>query len=80
MTEVWKLEITDDNGVVQRVCGSQEVLTRAMDEWEAAAVAPDGTGSKLLKVHGFCDTSDRAEIILACKIEMIRHACLTRLY
>lgn len=68
--ECWRLEFIDRNAVKHVVFGSEDVLRQAVDEWKSTLVV-DGTGPKLIEVHGHTDTSDRAHATLGVKAEDI---------
>jgi hypothetical protein len=80
MDGVWQLEIIQPSGNVFIICGSEDVLRTAYDEWREAVKQPDGVAPPVWEVTGFCNSADRAEHSLAIRIEDIWGLALTKLY
>lgn len=80
MTDIWQLEIIQPSGNVFVICGSEDVLRQAYDEWRDAVKQPDGVAPVVLEVVGFCNSADRAEHTIAVRLEDIWGLALTKLY
>lgn len=80
MNGVWQLKIVDSSGNAFVVCGTEDVLRTAYDEWREAAKQPDGVSSPVWEVTGYCDSADRAECSYAMRMGDIRGLALTKLY
>lgn len=80
MTDIWQLKIVDLSGNSFIICGSEDVLRTAYDEWREGVSRPDGTRPALWEVTGYCDSADRAEASWAIRMEEIRGLALTKLY
>lgn len=53
--------------------------TSSVQEIRSAIEAPDGTGPKLVDIHGITDTADRAEHFVMLKPSEIEGLSLTQL-
>ncbi len=76
--ETWQLRIMVE-GIDTMVCGTEEVLRDAYNEWCAHVKEPNGMEG-LWEVIGHCDSADRAECRVALRISEIKGLSLVRLY
>lgn len=79
LPEIWTLAFYNHAGTRLAISGKFEILAAACDEWNEAKTACDGTGSKIIKVEGFTDTADRAEMTLCVVVDEMSAAILNRM-
>lgn len=62
LLEYWSLVFLTTSGTRVEIFGACDILRLARDEWVDARTTVDGTGNKVITVHGFTDSADRAEL------------------
>jgi hypothetical protein len=72
---VWKLTITDKQSAYA-ICGSEEVLRDAMDQWTETTIDTGG----IIVIEGFTDSADRAKHKLAVKRDEIVCMSIYKMY
>lgn len=80
MQETWRLRVLNGQGTMFEVCGLEEMLRIAFDEWKERKTNPEIPDNKLFEVTGWCDTSDRAEYTICLSMEDTVGVSLVRLY
>ncbi len=79
LPEIWTLVFFDRAGTRLAISGKRELLQIACEEWEHAKTACDGTGDKVVRVEGFTDSADRAEMTLRVVVEDTTAVVLNRM-
>ena len=77
MHEYHQLQIMLDNGNIMKICGTEDVLRRALFEWENAIESANTNG--LLRIDGYTDTADRASCTCLTMIDSINSMFLVRM-
>ena len=89
---IWCLQVENSNGNYLRICGTEEMLRDEIDSWAEYArneeLVPMGEEGEFLArdksevrvVHGFTDTSDRAEMIITFLQEDVATMTLSRVH
>ena len=79
--EVWGLKLHDHSGTVLMVCGEQEILKQAQEEWrQCVTTVDDGSAPKVITVLGYCDTADRAEVTVVFRPDQYDAVSLYKVY
>ncbi len=76
----WSLEILEHNGTTAKVCGTEETMKMYYEEIKEALGGVDGTGAKVIEVHGMFDSIDRAEISRLICVDRISIATVLKMY
>lgn len=77
---LWKIELYNTHGGTIYVLAQEDLAREALAEWRAYALAPDGTGSALIEVHGMTDTADRAEMTTCLRLQDLWGVSIFRMY
>ena len=75
-----RLQIVDEHGSSCTICGEEDLMRGQFQELADAMAAVDGTESKTMKIHGVCDSYDRAEHSLIVRPSRITGLSLIKVY
>lgn len=79
ISNIWRLRISCGS-YNHEAHGTHEVLASALDTWKRWLAAGEPTEQRLLEVHGFVDTADRAEVQLLVDLSIVDSMSLTMMY
>lgn len=78
VSEIYRLCIFDKDAVAHYICGAEDYLRAVYNEIVEMMGNPDGVGTTVVQVVGYCDSADRAECNFAIRSDHIASVAFIR--